>query len=124
MIVTIEHPDGARAYIVDRPLNGWDARCIRQVAGLRFSEILPALAATDTDLHVALAMIATADAGTPMTEEQLLSLPVSAISIDLDHGPPIPADAATDDVVEQPPAPRPGRRSTRKPVAEQVVDVD
>lgn len=85
-----------RSYAVPESYTYREMGLIKRLAGLRSGEITDALKAGDTDLIVALTIIAMRREGAEVSEDDLLDMDVSAISFDGGDEPEAesPGDAA------------------------------
>lgn len=84
-----------RSYGVPESYTYREMGLIKRLSGLRSGEITDALRAGDTDLIVALAIIAMRREGSDVTEDEMLDMDVSAIDFDAgEPEPETPKDAA------------------------------
>lgn len=83
--IVIELPSGERTFDVPDPMTYRELGNIKRMTGYRAGEIGEALIAGDTDAVLALAVVASARAGDPVTLEQLENLEVGALRVVADE---------------------------------------
>lgn len=94
--IVIDLPTGERSYEVPDPMTYRELSTIKRATGLRAGEIGDALLAGDTDVVLALAVVASQRSGEPVSMDQLEDLTIGQIRVEGDEDED-PTQAAADD---------------------------